>query len=351
MFKFSFIKHFKYFFLGLFSFLVSTNLLANNLVGVHTIIGIDHYPIKQQWLNLIKDYDISGVVFVSANYSNPKHVKESIKKIKQLNLNKAFLFCIDQEGGQVNRVKFNNFELKSAKFYSQKDSHYVAKQYYKNAKQLAKIGINVNFSPVVDVNRNTENEVIGSRSFSANPLITTKYAQIVINQQNKFNILSVLKHFPGHGQTTLDSHYELPVHSDLLSLETHDIFPFFKLIKNGAKSVMVSHVLYPSLDSRYPASLSKKIVTNILIKEMNFDGLIFSDDINMGAIKKSYGLKDAWLFSVKAGVDQVIVISSYTAIKRVLTELNKMLYRNKNLYDMLNTNSQQILSFKQNHIN
>mgnify|MGYP003971217187 CR=1 FL=1 len=261
------------------------------------------------------------------------------------------MFCIDQEGGSVNRIKFNSFELKSANSYSSKDIHYVAQQYYENAKKLAQVGINVNFSPVVDVKRDIENIVIGSRSFSHDPFVTAKYAQIVIDQQRKFNILSVIKHFPGHGQTKADSHYNLPIHSDPMSLESYDIYPFFKLISNGANAVMVGHVMYPSIDSRYPASLSKKMVTDILIEDMKFEGLIFSDDINMGAIKSAYTLKDAWVFSVKAGVDQVIMISSYKRSKRVLNELNKMLYRNKNLYDILNINSQQILSFKQNHLN
>ena len=114
---------------------------------------------------------------------------------------------------------------------------------------------------------------------------------------------------------------------------------------------MISHVMYPKIDSKYPASLSSKLISKILINEQNFNGLIFSDDINMGAIKNSYGLKEAWIKSVSAGIDQVIMIASYEKMNSVFVQLDKMIYQNKKLYDILVQNSTQILSFKQNHIN
>lgn len=349
MFRFNYFVFTLVVFLGLFFF--KTTIFSQSLTGIHTIIGIDHYPIKKKWLDLIKDYDISGVIFVTSAYSNQNNVKSSIEKINAINPEKKYLFCIDQEGGRVNRIKFNNFNLKSASFYNKKDSHFIAEQYYMNAKLLSEVGINVNFAPVVDVNRQNKNKVIGDRSYSSDPFEVKKNAQIMIDQQNKFNIISVIKHFPGHGQTVEDSHYKLPIHSDTSSLEAYDIYPFYELINQGVKAVMVSHVMYPSLDSRYPASLSSKVVSDLLINKLNFKGLVFSDDINMGAIKESYSLKDAWKKSVSAGVDQVIMISSYDNTKQVFQDLNKLIYQNKNLYDILLNNSHQILSFKQNHLN
>ena len=136
MFKSNFKTYIIFFILiGLF-FNITNTLYANNLVGKHTVIGIDHFPIHEKWLRLIRKYDISGVVFVSSNYANPENVKKSITEIQQLNPQKKFLFCIDQEGGSVNRIKFDSFQLNSAQYFVDKDDYYVAKHYYNLATNI-----------------------------------------------------------------------------------------------------------------------------------------------------------------------------------------------------------------------
>ena len=127
--------------------------------------------------------------------------------------------------------------------------------------------------------------------------------------------------------------------------------PFLTAIDNNLPAIMVGHVLYPHLDTQYPASLSKQIISNILKKELNFNGIIFSDDINMGAIKNAFSLEDAWKKSIIAGVDQVILIASFSEAYNFFRNMKKSMYPQSNLYGILLKNSQQIISFKKSYIN
>ena len=324
-----------------------------NLVGLHTVIGIDHYPIENRWIKLINKYDVSGVVFISNQYKNPQHVKDSIEKIKKSIKGKyPVFFCVDQEGGRVNRIKFDEFTLKSAREYGDSgDIIQAEKEYAKNAKLLSQLGININFSPVLDVARMKENAVIGSRSYSRNPNVVSTFSQIVINTSLAHGVIPVAKHFPGHGQPMEDSHAKLPVHSDKDSFEAYDMSPFLTAIDNNLPAIMVGHVLYPHLDMKYPASLSNQIVSNILSKELNFNGIIFSDDINMGAIKNTFSLEDAWKKSVIAGVDQVILIASFSEVYNFFKNMKKIMYPQSKLYGILLKNSHQIITFKKSYIN
>ncbi|RAP30272.1 hypothetical protein DID78_02725, partial [Candidatus Marinamargulisbacteria bacterium SCGC AG-343-D04] len=295
---------------------------SHSSLGQHFIIGIDHYPIEKEWLELIHDYDVSGVIFISSTFSKASTVKKAVSDIKKVIHNPYFFFSIDQEGGRVNRIKEEIITLPSPKsIHDSKDLLSARNWSFINASQLNECGINVNFSPVVDVNRNSKNKVIGSRSFSANPFDVITQSSIVVEEHLKNKVLPVLKHFPGHGQTQHDSHSKLPVHSRPDELELFDIKPFYSLIKKEAPAVMVGHVLYPSLDPLYPASLSKEIVSNILIQDMGFEGLIFSDDLSMGAVKNSYSLTDSSLLAMQAGIHQLIVISNLKQLQLLFKSL------------------------------
>ena len=320
--------------------------LTHNLIGKQLIIGINNYPIHQSWITFIKENHISGVIFISDAYKDANHVKEAITTIKK-NINHKMFFCIDQEGGKVNRIKKNMIQLPAAntiaKHYSEKEAFNL---YQKQAKELATIGINVNFSPVLDILYDDANTVIGSRSYGNNPKIVFNYAKQAINASLLENILPVIKHFPGHGFTSIDSHTNMPIHKDIFRLIKTDIVPFKKSIRIGAPAIMAAHILYPRIDKQYPASLSEEIITRYLIKDLKFEGIIFSDDISMGAIQKNFKINDAIIKTIEAGIHQTIIITPLENLVKIVKRMDSKIKDNKNLRDKIKQNIQIVEKFK-----
>ncbi len=318
----------------------------HKLIGNQLVIGINHYPIEQSWLKFIKDNEISGVIFISDAYRNADHVKNTIIKIKKV-INHKMFFCIDQEGGKVNRIKENIIQVPAASIIAKTHTEKEAFQLYqKQAHELSAIGINVNFSPVLDIIDNDKNNVIGNRSFGNNYKVVFNYGKQVINASLMENVLPVIKHFPGHGYTYTDSHHVMPVHNNVIRLIKQDVIPFKKSIKLGSPAIMIAHILYPKLDKVYPASLSKEIVTNYLKNSLKFNGIIFSDDISMGAIKQHYSLTKAIQTSIEAGIHQVIVITSLEKLKEILNTIEIELTENRVLEQILKKNKLKLLQFK-----
>jgi beta-N-acetylhexosaminidase len=218
--------------------------------------------------------------------------------------------AITQEGGIVNRLKtkYGFPPMPSAGYLGKLDNIDSTKYYADNtAFTLSRLGINVNFAPVVDVYMPT-NPVLGARerTFSNDPGIIIKHATQVILSHNYFKVNTVLKHFPGHGSSTGDSHLGVTDVSNTWKKE--ELLPYQTLIKKGlVKAVMTAHIVNENLDkNKLPATLSKKIITGLLRKQLKFNGVIFSDDMQMKAISNEYGLKESIEMAVNAGVDVLL---------------------------------------------
>jgi beta-N-acetylhexosaminidase len=174
-------------------------------------------------------------------------------------------------------------------------------------KELKAVGINMNYAPVVDVNTNTESPVIKNRAFSSDPEVCGRMGSAVCRGLQKMGVISVAKHFPGHGDTKKDSHLELPVvHKTLEELEARELVPFKRVIRSRVEAIMTAHILNPRLDSEYPATLSSKTITDILRKNLRFNRLIVSDDMEMKAITDRYDVKQAAVRAVSADCDILI---------------------------------------------
>lgn len=263
----------------------------------------------------IKEYHLGGVVLFDydvprdtafRNIESPEQVKTLVQDLKSLS-EIPLLVSIDQEGGRVARLKtkYGFHESVSAQKLGELNSidstRYYARQ---TAETLSKLGINVNLAPVVDVNINPDNPVIGGieRSFSADPETVAKHAEIYINTLHEYNILTVLKHFPGHGSSEEDSH--LGVVDVTETWSEKELIPYRQLINSDlADAVMTAHIFNAKLDSAYPATLSGPTITGILRNQLGFDGVVISDDLMMGAIRKEYGLKTTIKQALQAGVD------------------------------------------------
>lgn len=251
------------------------------------------------------DYDVPKDTALR-NIKSPEQLKQLIRDLQELSQTPLFI-AIDQEGGKVARLKpkygfppsvsaqylgeLNN--LDSTRFYARR-----------TAQTLSKLGINVNLAPVVDVNINPQNPVIGGleRSFSADPQTVVKHASAYIKTLHNFNILTVLKHFPGHGSSKKDSHKGVVDVTDTWSKK--ELIPYRALIDSGrADMIMTAHIFNSNWDSTYPATLSRAVITGMLREKLGFEGIVRSDDLMMGAIRNEYELRTIIKQALLAGVD------------------------------------------------
>jgi beta-N-acetylhexosaminidase len=190
------------------------------------------------------------------------------------------------------------------------------------ASELQVMGFNVDFAPVLDVNSNPNNPVIGNRSFGNNAKLVTKMGIAEMNGIRDGGIVAVVKHFPGHGDTSVDSHLDLPVvRKTTKQLEAMEWIPFRAAIDAKTDAVMVAHILFPLIDAKAPASFSKVIIGEQLRGTLGYDGVVITDDMTMGAIAKNYGIEDAAILSVKAGSDILLIAHGYDIEKKVYDKL------------------------------
>ncbi|WP_440999653.1 glycoside hydrolase family 3 protein [Fodinibius sp. SL11] len=266
----------------------------------------------------IKKYHLGGVILFDydvpsksseRNIQSPDQLTTLINDLNKLS-NIPLIISIDQEGGQVARLKpsMGFPKIKSAEYLGTLDNVDSTRFYaQKMAQILDNLGINLNFAPVVDLNTNPDNPVIGGleRSFSDDPQKVVKHASIYIQTLNNYGIQSVLKHFPGHGSSKNDSH--LGVVDVTESWSNSELIPYRELINRGlADAIMTAHIFNQNFDPNNPATLSKPTITGILRNKLNYDGVIISDDLMMGAIRNEYGLKKTINKSINAGVDILV---------------------------------------------
>lgn len=313
-------------------------------IGEMLIIGFRGLSVDNdsQIANDIKGGKIGGVILFDRdvalnspirNVENPTQVRQLISSLRAFTNRKLFV-CVDQEGGYVARLKTKyGFPYNVSQQYLGNLDNIDSTRFYaeQTVVMLKDMGFNVNFAPVVDLNINPDNPVIGKieRSFSANPAIVVKHSEIMINKFKEYGILASLKHFPGHGSSTSDSHLGLTDVTNTWS--SIELEPYKQLINNDfGGMIMTAHIFNSKLDEDYPATLSNKIITGILRNQLNYKGVIVSDDMNMGAITQNYGLESAIEQSINAGVDILIFANNLSydemiadkAIKIVLDLIN-----------------------------
>ncbi|MBK9502544.1 MAG: glycoside hydrolase family 3 protein [Leptospiraceae bacterium] len=254
-----------------------------------------------------------GVILFGVNVGKKKEIRALTKglQLEMKNLNSPPLFIsIDQEGGRVVRVEKGVTSFPGALAIGQtKNPSYAFNAGLITSYELNKLGINLLLAPVLDVNNNPENPVINTRSFG----MTLDAGDLAISYERGARLggaIPVIKHFPGHGDTNVDSHLGLPViektEAELLDFE---LIPFQKSIQEGAKAVMSAHIIYPNLDKKYPSTLSKKILTDILRKKLGFEGMVMTDAMEMHAISKNFQNEKTGSLAIMAGADVILLTS------------------------------------------
>ena len=289
------------------------------------IISIKGYSLSINEKNLLAKERPWGLILFKRNIKSVRQVKQLIKKIRKLTKDSKFPIMIDEEGSSVSRLKEiinHNFSQKSlGDIYkiNKEVSLFFYKDYINNLTIfLKKIGININTVPVLDVLRKNTNKIIGNRSFSNDPNIVKKLGQICVKQYELNKLATVIKHVPGHGCASLDSHLKMPkVKLNYRDLNKIDFLPFKS---NQTKFAMTAHILYEKIDKKNVATFSKKIISNIIRKKLGFKGILISDDISMKALK--YDLVTNAKKSLLAGCNIVLYCAgnykdTYKLIKEV----------------------------------
>lgn len=299
-------------------------------IGQLFIIGIYGTTLDDKTKEIIDKYNIGGIILFSRNIESSSQLKELINEIKEYNRDNIPLFIsIDEEGGRVSRLPNNIENFPSNKVIGEKDDEKLA---YKigeiQAEKLKYFGINMNYAPVLDIYSNKNNTVIGDRSYGDDANVVTKLGIATMEGMKDNRIISVIKHFPGHGDTEIDSHIGLPkVNKSLKEIGKFELIPFRKAIINDVDAIMVAHILMNKIDNKYPASMSEKIINDLLRKQLNFKGLVITDDMTMGAIKRNYSIDNAAIKAIKSGSDIVLVCHEYSneikAIEGIKTAIQK----------------------------
>jgi beta-N-acetylhexosaminidase len=323
-------------------------------IGQMVIIGVEGTAVSEQTRDLIEHYHVGGIILYKNNILNKAQTIDFLNELKQVNTkqNKLPLWLsVDQEGGRVSRMPDEYSKLPTNRAIGKiNNTEFSYKLGNILGKELQSVGFNMDFAPVLDINSNPNNPVIGDRSFGANAkVVSTLGVQTILGIQAQ-KVAAVVKHFPGHGDTSVDSHLDLPiVQTDLKRLRTFEWLPFKAAIDNKIDAVMVAHILLPKIDPDHPASFSKIIITNYLRNELNYNGVVMTDDMTMGGIVKHYELKDAAVQAITAGCDVIMVAHEYDKAKEVLTNLKNKVESGAISEQRIDQSVYRILQLKQKY--
>lgn len=302
-------------------------MTAGEKVGQMVVVGLDGYTVDENARKMVTDYNVGGFIILGENVKNSSQLLGLVNNLKSLNSkNSTPLFiAVDGEGGNISRMPTEFHRIPTNRVIGNTGNYEFAFEIGRVvAYQLKSFGFNMDLAPVMDINSNPKNPVIGDRSYGTNPDIVSRMGVKNMNGIQSENMISVLKHFPGHGDTSVDSHVGLPLVTNNLSrLESFELLPFEEGIINGADAVMTAHILLPKLDPDNPATMSKTILTNVLRNSLKFNGVIITDDMTMGAIVKNYNIGEAAVKSINAGSDLILVCHGNENRVRVIEALRK----------------------------
>lgn len=323
-------------------------------IGQMVIVGVEGTQPDAHVKSLIQQDHAGGVIFYGDNIQSASQTVQFVNQLKAINTDVGYplplFFSVDQEGGSVSRMPDEIEALPSNKRIGKVNdpalSHQVGQLL---GKQLNALGLNMDFAPVLDIDSHS-GQVVGDRSFGSNKKRVSELGVQTMKGIESQHVIPVVKHFPGYGDVTTDAHTELPKVNDSSGhLEHHDWVPFQNAINHGAEVVMVTHILNPKLDSKYPASMSKKIITGMLRKKLHFNKVVITDDMTMGAITNQYNVGEAAVRSVRAGSDIVLVAHHYKEEVSVFRKLKQAVKNGEISKKQVNQSVRRITNLKQKY--
>jgi beta-N-acetylhexosaminidase len=282
--------------------------ISREKIGQLVMIGLTGDGVGTAERTLFKNYPFGGFILFSHNLKEPKQILSLCRALWETSGEIPPLIAIDQEGGRVHRLPppFTHFPPVAA-LGRAGNADLAYRTGAAMARELSAVGINLNFAPVLDVNSNPSNPIIGDRSLGADPNEVTRLGWEMVCGHRDGGVIPCVKHYPGHGDTAEDSHVELPVVKKTLEeLRSTELPPFVHACRNQVEALMTAHVLYPALDASRPATLSAWIVGELLRGKLGYDGVVFSDDLEMKAISENYSIGEAVRLAMLAGIDVLL---------------------------------------------
>lgn len=331
---------------------VISKMSLEDKIGQMILAGISGTTMDTNAKNLVNQFHVGGIIFYKDNFETPAQAIQLVNQMKAENSSNLPLFLsTDQEGGTVTRLPggLTNFppNKQIGKINNPEFSYKVGTLL---GRELKEFGLNLDFAPVLDINSNPNNPVIGARSFGNNAEIVSELGIQTMKGIQSQNVIPTIKHFPGHGDTSVDSHLELPiVNKSLEELKKLELIPFERGIAHGADIVMVAHILLPQLDKNNPASMSKAVMTDLLRKQLGFKGVIITDDMTMGAITEHFDIGKAAVESVKAGSDIILVGHDYNKVVKIISSLKTAVQNGEISQQRLNESIERIIQLKKKY--
>lgn len=329
-----------------------STLTNEQLAGQRLMIGFEGTEFSDELRYLIDRLKIGGIILFAYNIKSPDQVAElctSIQNHVTAGGNPPLFIGVDQEGGQVARLKAPFTEFPGNPHMKNEDD---AIEFAKiTATELTQVGINMNMAPVMDIAPREMDSIMADRVFGHDPEQVKRMGVKVIRHLQQNNIMAVAKHFPGIGRTTLDSHLDMPsLDANLSDLQAFDIIPFEASIKNDVSGIMLSHILYPKIDSQWPASLSERIARELLRDQMGFTGLTLTDDLDMGAIATRYDIGTIVQRTLAAGIDIVMICHKGPNIELAFEEISKHISNSPEMKARAMESVQRIMDLKRKYL-
>lgn len=325
-----------------------------NQIGQLFLVGFDGFTVPPEFRDAIQKFNIGGTIYFRRNAESPVQLallSHHLQTECRPKSSPPLLISIDHEGGKVNRLsppftQFPGMDL-IGEIGSPKLAFHLGQAI---GVELEAIGVNVDFAPVADVLTNPKNPIMAGRTFSSDPEVCGKMGSGVCRGLQKSGVAAVAKHFPGHGDTSEDSHLTLPfVDRSLEDSEKVEFIPFRRLIRSRVEGIMTAHLINKSLDPDLPATLSPKIINDILRAQLRFQKVVFSDDMEMKAIADNYGVEESAVMAIQAGCDMLIYrgdagfpVAAYEALVKAVE--NKKISKER-----IEVSVQRILNMKKSY--
>jgi len=301
---------------------------------------------------LIRDHHLGGIILFSRNIEDPIQLTRLCRDIQgaSMRAHDAPLFlAVDQEGGRVARLRepFTLFPGNSA-MGKDPDPLDRAREFgLVTAHEMKMVGLNMNLAPVVDVQKGEPEKHLAGRTFGEDPEIVALLGRTVVRSLQENGVMAVAKHFPGLGRARIDPHFNLPkIEVGTKEMETSNLPPFEAAIDEGVSAVMTSHAIYPALDSDRPATLSPAILTRLLRHKMGFNGLIITDDLEMGAVSKHWTVAEGASGAFEAGADILLICKDQKNILEGIRLIRKKVLRGNIPFQKLQESNERIMKVK-----
>ncbi|WP_211747100.1 beta-N-acetylhexosaminidase [Paenibacillus sp. Marseille-Q4541] len=321
-------------------------------IGQLLLCGLPSTELTEPLADFFRANPVGGIIYFARNVQNVGQVANLTYELQNVaqNANQIPHFIsIDQEGGMVARIAEGitlfpgNMAIAAAG--SPEDAYEAA---LASGKEMSALGINLNFAPVLDVNNNPLNPVIGVRSFGESPEVVAEYGANSVRGLQDAGVSAAAKHFPGHGDTAADSHHDLPVvPHDLARMNEVELVPFIKAIEEGVDFIMSAHIFFPALESEgKPATLSSSVLTGLLREELGYQGVIMTDCMEMNAIVDTYGTVEASVMAIEAGADLILISHTHDLLTGAYEAIEKAVAEGRISEERINESVRRLLEMK-----